>query len=246
LIEIDGPDGSGKSSATKKVAEAINGFYTHEPTESEEGKTALILAKSGKLKESLTYFLRDREQHFKEIIIPTLVKGQPVILDRGNYSTMVYQCVPGESLVHWRQALPDFIKGLPQVMRAHLTFILTAPIEVLKKRIVERDGKNDVLLNWGVWERFNSMLSWTRWASPSKIVIDTGELSIDEVVQIVLNHMQQYLALTPNSPVIGWDKVTEHLTLSKRQEFWGFCLSKTGTTPDRIPFKTLETLYREW
>ncbi|MDO5483290.1 MAG: dTMP kinase [Desulfovibrionaceae bacterium] len=101
FISFEGIEGSGKSTATRLVAEALQdrGFdpvLTREPGGSALGRSLrsiLLDARTGRIsgRAELYLFLADRAQHVAEVINPALEAGQIVLCDRYCDSTFAYQ-----------------------------------------------------------------------------------------------------------------------------------------------------------
>lgn len=98
FIVIEGIDGTGKSTQTKRlgewfVSQGREVVLSREPTDGPWGKKLRESAATGRLspEDELQYFLNDRRQHVEEKILPALAEGKVVILDRYYFSTMAYQ-----------------------------------------------------------------------------------------------------------------------------------------------------------
>jgi dTMP kinase len=98
LIVIEGIDGTGKSTQSKRLGEWFTAqgrevVLSREPTAGPWGKMLRESAATGRLsaEDELAYFLKDRSQHVEELIAPALAAGKVVILDRYYFSTMAYQ-----------------------------------------------------------------------------------------------------------------------------------------------------------
>jgi len=101
FITFDGPEGSGKSTHSRRVKDDLvsSGYdvvYTREPGGTLLGKKIreALLEKDniplGKQAE-LFLFEADRAQHVEEVIIPALTDGKIVISDRFSAATFAYQ-----------------------------------------------------------------------------------------------------------------------------------------------------------
>ena len=144
FITIDGPDGSGKTSLARLVAQKFSlrcdAVYTAEPTDSPLGREIRRILKSGTKEEQLTLtdlFVRDRESHINDFIIPELEKGKIVVCDRYKYSTVCYQQLQGIDV----SRLIDLNKGF---LKPDYAFILSVDdADVLVKRIIDRNEEKD-------------------------------------------------------------------------------------------------------
>jgi dTMP kinase len=102
FIVIEGIDGTGKSTQSKRLAEHFRALgrtvtLSREPTDGPWGTLLRKSAETGRLapNEELQAFYNDRKQHVEELIQPSLAAGHVVILDRYYFSTMAYQGARG-------------------------------------------------------------------------------------------------------------------------------------------------------
>lgn len=102
FIVIEGIDGTGKSTQSKRLAEWFRSrgrevVLSREPTDGPWGKKLRESATTGRLSpvEELECFLNDRREHVEMSIKPALAEGKVVILDRYYFSTMAYQGARG-------------------------------------------------------------------------------------------------------------------------------------------------------
>ncbi len=100
FIAIEGIDGSGKTTHSKKLARWLNkhgvkSIYTREPTNGDIGRILRRMArkKSVDPKVEALLFAADRLEHLNKVIQPYVKKGYVVISDRYVYSSLAYQTV---------------------------------------------------------------------------------------------------------------------------------------------------------
>ncbi len=107
LIVIEGIDGAGKTTQTKKLQEALikEGFDVvcfKEPTAGKWGMKIRDIALNGRsnvtAEEELNYFISDREEDVRDNIEPALKSNKIVIMDRYYYSNIAYQGALGIDL----------------------------------------------------------------------------------------------------------------------------------------------------
>jgi len=99
FIVIEGGEGAGKSTfveGLKKELYEHDIVYTHEPGGTEVAEEIRQIVKNQRSEEihpetELMLFCGARVQHVKNLIIPSLTKGQHVISDRFSLSTLAYQ-----------------------------------------------------------------------------------------------------------------------------------------------------------
>jgi dTMP kinase len=138
LIVLEGIDGSGKTTLSRGIAERLRAFghnvvVTKEPTDGPLGQRIREIARSGRAtvskEEELDLFHRDREEHVRELVRPSLAAGAWVVQDRSFYSTVAYQGERGfdrAALLEKERAIaPD----------PDLLFVVDVPAELAVERI---------------------------------------------------------------------------------------------------------------
>jgi len=139
FIVIEGIDGTGKSTQSKRLAEWFRAqgrevVLSREPTDGPWGKKLRESATTGRLSpdEELEYFLNDRREHVETKIKPALADGKVVILDRYYFSTMAYQGARGFDPALISQRNEEF------ATKPDLLLILDLSVESAHKRIGAR------------------------------------------------------------------------------------------------------------
>jgi len=149
FIVLDGMDGSGKSEMVKLLHNYLfskNKKYriltTREPTNGTYGKEIrkiLEEEKDPKLNadKMLDLFIKDREEHVNETIMPFLKKSNShevniVICDRYYYSTIAFQAAQGLDLIMLVEKNLKFIKP-------DIAFIMDISPEIALDRIKKRE-----------------------------------------------------------------------------------------------------------
>lgn len=99
FVTFEGPEGAGKSTAIRQIAEQLRAeghqvTVTREPGSGEVGAAIRQILLHGEALEpraELFLFLADRAQHVATVIRPALAQGHIVLCDRHADSTLVYQ-----------------------------------------------------------------------------------------------------------------------------------------------------------
>lgn len=101
LILFEGPEGGGKSTLIKAMAErlhvglGISVVETKEPGHATEfgrmAREVLLHSESLTHEDELEIFIRGRSDHFDNIVVPALKAGKVVLCDRSSPSTLAYQ-----------------------------------------------------------------------------------------------------------------------------------------------------------
>jgi dTMP kinase len=202
FITLEGPDGSGKSTQAKLLAEEVaahgyNVLLTREPGGSPIGdqiRQILFNLKNTSMypKTEFLLFSASRAQHVSEVIQPHLAKGGIVISDRYFHSSLAYQGYGHELDLVELIRITSFATGglLPD-----LIFLLDLPVEEgLKRR--KSEGKwnrlDDYQVNFHQRVR-KGYLTMVEEDPDRWIVIDASK-SVDriqsEIQDVVLDHLR--------------------------------------------------------
>lgn len=127
FLVIEGPSGVGKSTLLALLEKELTGcaikfMVAKEPKSSENNLCGIDL---------LHKIVYDRRDYLEKIILPALIDGHIVILDRYIPSSLVYQRIDGVTTEKIWELNKDFLE--PSV-----TFFLYAQKEVLERRIAKR------------------------------------------------------------------------------------------------------------
>lgn len=155
FVVIEGIDGVGKSTVARLVVEALkaNGHPAHLTSEPSKGPIGAFLRKllSGEVEPPPSFegyragpalvslphlFAADRLEHIAFEVEPRLRRGEIVVSDRYYHSSLAYQSLAAE--VSYILTLNERAK------RPDVTFILTAPHDVITARRVARAGSKEI------------------------------------------------------------------------------------------------------
>jgi len=148
FITFEGPEGSGKTSVIKAVrdylvSEGYDILTTREPggTRIAEDIRNIILSKENTEMNAYTealLYAASRSQHFTEIILPALEKGQIILCDRFIDSSLAYQGYGRDLGIDAVYEINRFGIGnhLPDV-----TIFIDVPPAVGLKRVFENTGR---------------------------------------------------------------------------------------------------------
>lgn len=136
FITIEGPNGVGKSSFIKALADSVKDefkvYCTKEPTDTDFGRS--IRVNEDKLRgiEYAIMIAKDRQNHLSNEIVPMLEKYDIVISDRYIESSMVLQVFDGVSIDKVWDLNKNFL--IPDI-----SIIILASEETIQKRLAERN-----------------------------------------------------------------------------------------------------------
>jgi dTMP kinase len=136
FIVVEGPDGAGTTTQSKRLAEELDAYWTREPAGNKIGEKVDELISSDECSPETVAlgFAADRMVHLEEEVIPKLEAGETVVCDRYYHSSLVYQPTAGADY-NWIESLNK------NVVRPDQTFILDVDAETGMSRVEER-GKD--------------------------------------------------------------------------------------------------------
>jgi dTMP kinase len=145
LFVLEGVDGAGKTAVCDRLVdiltdEGYNVTRLREPTdETSWGQEIRARSPRGELtpEEELELFIRDREWHVQNRILPALDSGRIILMDRYFFATGAYQST--STGLHWK----DILKRNREEISApepDIVFVLDVPVETGLKRVGERKG----------------------------------------------------------------------------------------------------------
>jgi dTMP kinase len=189
FITFEGPEGAGKSTALRAVAEQLRErncdvVTTREPGAGDFGvrvREILLHGDEMPAESELFLFLADRANHVRRIVRPALERGAWVLCDRYADSTFVYQA-------HVRGLDPDFVRRANAFATGGLipalTFLLDIDPEIGLGRLQSRDRLDAQPLEFhqAVREGFRSLAS----LEPNRWRVVDASASTQNVVSEIL------------------------------------------------------------
>ncbi|RIH86721.1 Thymidylate kinase [Meiothermus luteus] len=145
FITFEGPEGAGKSTQARLLAEWYQAkgrevVLTREPGGTELGLALrrIVLSRPMRPETEFLLYSADRAEHAATVIRPALQRGAVVLCDRWMDSSLAYQGYGRGLSLEWMQAVSQgFLGGL----RPHLTFLLTLPPRLGLWRARQRRGQ---------------------------------------------------------------------------------------------------------
>ena len=194
LIVFEGIDGSGKTTISRlffKYLEdkKIKTSWFREPSDSKWGKKIRKLADemdSIPINDEFRYFLEDRKWDVENNILPSLNRGEIVILDRYYFSSACYQGARGMDV---KMIIDENRKFSPE---PDLLFLIDVDIPTAMSRI-----KSSRIVEAKLFEKESFLLKVRKNYLDLKFdfikVID-GKRSIDSVLSSVINKFNQFFS----------------------------------------------------
>jgi dTMP kinase len=182
-IALEGLEGCGKSTHTKRLGEHLNAVITREPGGTRIGSLLrAILADTENTdldrRTEALLMAADRAQHMAEIIQPALSRGQHVVSDRSIYSTLAYQGYGRQlgtdallSISTWalNNRLPDMV------------IYIDVPTDILNERLAKRDLDRFEREGPEFFARIAQGFTELRNADPARWIVIDGTMSKDDV-----------------------------------------------------------------
>lgn len=150
FITFEGGEGAGKTTLIESISKVLSSrglafIKTREPggTVLGEKVRSILLSKKGEMDSlsELALFLAARAEHIKEVIIPSLQRGEIVLCDRFNDSSIAYQgFARGLGELKVAKACSLFSSDLVP----NLTIYLDIDPKIGLKRISRRKGKDRI------------------------------------------------------------------------------------------------------
>ena len=194
LITVEGPDGSGKSTQARLLAEHLGAIYTREPGGTELGEKLrdMVLDKN---REGLSdraealMIAAARAQHVEEVVRPAIEQNKTVVSDRFLESSIAYQG-------YGRGLGPEEILDISIFATQGLKADLIVFIDVAAPLAANRRGENlDRIENAGDDFHSRVMNAYRLMASddPDRGIVIDGSGTVDKVSQQVIEEVEARL-----------------------------------------------------
>ncbi|PSG98789.1 MAG: dTMP kinase [Nanohaloarchaea archaeon SW_7_43_1] len=187
FIVVEGADGAGTTTQSKKLAEKLEAEWTFEPTDKRIGvKVDEMISSEDHSPETVALgFAADRMAHLEDRVIPWLKEGKTVVSDRYYHSSLVYQPVMG--------ADREWIDGLnKETLKPDLTFILDISAEIGMERVDERGRDGNIFEDLSFQEKV--VKRYRRLENESTILVDASN-SEEEVFKEINSRVEQNIDL---------------------------------------------------
>ena len=182
-IALEGLEGCGKSTHTKRLGEHLDAVITREPGGTRIGtllRAILADPENSDLDRRTEALLMaaDRAQHMAEVIKPSLAQGRHVVSDRSIYSTLAYQ---GYGRQLGTEALLSISTWALQDRLPDLVIYIDVPTDVLNARLAKRDLDRFEREGAEFFARIAEGFRELRAADPERWIIIDGTVPKDDV-----------------------------------------------------------------
>ena len=182
-IALEGLEGCGKSTHTKRLGDHLNAVITREPGGTRIGALLrAILADPENVdldrRTEALLMAADRAQHMAEVIKPALDRGEHVVSDRSIYSTLAYQ---GYGRQLGTEALLSISTWALNDRLPDLVIYIDVPTDVLNARLAKRDLDRFEREGADFFARIAEGFRELRAADPERWIIIDGTVPKDDV-----------------------------------------------------------------
>jgi dTMP kinase len=196
-IALEGLEGCGKSTHTKRLGEHLGAVITREPGGTRIGSLLRgILADTENTDMSprteALLMAADRAQHMAEVVQPALDSGRHVVSDRSIYSTLAYQG-------HGRRlGVPDLLSISTWALAGRLpdlVVFIEVPTDVLNQRLAKRNLDRFEREGAEFFARVNDGFHELMAADPGRWVVVDGTAPKDDVEADIRTRVRAALSL---------------------------------------------------
>lgn len=202
-IVFEGPDGVGKSTIIREVANILSqeGFkvaVTYEPSDSEIGKLIRDWLLKTKVEPPHVYallFTADRYIHVYQKVMPLLRSGNIVLQERYIESTIVYQHAMGLPL-EWLEILNRYLPN------PDLVIVLDAEPEEILKRLKERKKSIEIFEDIEFLRKVRELYI-ERALKNNYIIVNTTGKTIKDTTAQILSIIKEVIKNQKSRPSTG-------------------------------------------
>jgi len=196
-IALEGLEGCGKSTHTKRLGEHLDAVITRAPGGTRIGSLLRgILADTENTDMSprteALLMAADRAQHMAEVVQPALDAGRHVVSDRSIYSTLAYQG-------HGRRlGVPDLLSISTWALAGRLpdlVVFIEVPTDVLNQRLAKRNLDRFEREGAEFFARVNDGFHELMAADPGRWVVVDGTAPKDDVEADIRTRVRAALSL---------------------------------------------------
>lgn len=207
LVVLEGIDGAGTTTQMGRLAEHLRatGTPTHVTREPSTGPIGKLIrqmltgeidnASRGRTEMMALLFAADRLDHNTGEIEPALARGEWVISDRYDLSSLTYQSAHdgGEG---WDRDRIGWIRAQNRfAMRPDVTFVVDVPASIARERRASRGGKDELYEVDALQTRLAEAYLRAEELVPSDTVIHIdGSVSIDDVTAALVRALDAWRA----------------------------------------------------
>lgn len=177
---VEGIDGSGKTTVSKRIVEMLNGmgysaFYTYEPYTSpftEVLRKYIEMYGEAEVEVETLLFTLDRIFHIKKVIKPLLEQGYVVVCDRYFYSGIAYQGAK-KGDIEWIRSVNKY------AIVPDIAIYLRVPLEIAIERLKRKRS------SWSYFEKLDilekALEIYEKLAASGELIAIDATMDVDSV-----------------------------------------------------------------
>jgi dTMP kinase len=211
FVAIEGIDGTGKTTLSKTLGDAVSGYFevyvTREPSDTEAGRKLRQSFINGRLSplEEAKLFVEDRGFHIENEINPFTDQGYIVITDRYFFSNIAYQGAEGVSVEKLKEMNSRF--PLPDMV-----LYINLDIDIALERIESSRGVANLMETREGINRVKNIYERLAEDYADIFVKIDGSLSLDEVKSSSLRYILSGLEkkITAKNDIKKFNQIKSH------------------------------------
>lgn len=186
FIVVEGADGAGTTTISKRLSRELDAYRTFEPTDKSIGEKVdeIISSEDYSPEATALAFASDRMIHLEERVIPRLEEGETVVSDRYYHSSLVYQPVMGAK----REWVEEINGG---AITPDLTIILDISADIGMERVSQRGHDDNIFEELSFQEEV--VKRYRDFQDREDVVIIDASRPEDEVFEEALSSVKQKL-----------------------------------------------------
>jgi dTMP kinase len=196
-IAFEGPEGCGKSTQSRRLAEALGAVLTRETGGTDVGQRLREILHDNAVTDlndhaEALIIAADRAQHIAQIVRPALDSGQHVVSDRSVYSTLAYQGHGRGLPLDELRTINDWAIG---DVWPDLVILLRVPDEVTRDRLRKRELDRFEQAGDDFHARVDAGFAAMANADPERWIVVDATAPVGDVALSVREHVRERLGV---------------------------------------------------
>jgi dTMP kinase len=196
-IAFEGPEGCGKSTQSRRLAESLDAVLTRETGGTDVGRRLREILHDTAVTDlndhaEALIIAADRAQHVAQVVRPALDVGRHVVSDRSVYSTLAYQGHGRGLPLDELRTINDWAIG---DVWPDLVILLRVPDDVTRDRLRKRELDRFEQAGDEFHARVDAGFEAMAEADPDRWVVVDATAPVDDVARTVREHVRDRLGV---------------------------------------------------
>jgi dTMP kinase len=196
-IAFEGPEGCGKSTQSRRLAESLDAVLTRETGGTDVGRRLREILHDTAVTDlndhaEALIIAADRAQHVAQVVRPALDVGRHVVSDRSVYSTLAYQGHGRGLPLDELRTINDWAIG---DVWPDLVILLRVPDDVTRDRLRKRELDRFEQAGDEFHARVDAGFEAMAEADPDRWVVVDATAPVDDVARTVRGHVRERLGV---------------------------------------------------